>query len=115
MANIGNLAIKLTADPTGLHSMLDQAEKKVGQFANSVSKLMTSPFRALQQVGGVAGGGIQGFLQPIQSLLTSIPFVGGALAAIPITGAGFTTWRRSADSLFRSPDGWATPSTRSRN
>ena len=89
---IGTLAIKLTANPTGLHSALDQAEKKVGQFAGNVSKLLLSPLTGLSKAASVPANAVKSFLAPIQSLLTSIPFIGGALAAVPLTGAGFTQW-----------------------
>ena len=101
MANIGTLAIKLTANPTGLHSALDQAEKKVGQFAGNVSKLLLSPLTGLAKAASVPANAVKSFLAPIQSLLTSIPFIGGALAAIPLTGVGFTEFLKAgADEIL---------------
>src|SRR5216684_3316790 len=95
LANIGQLAIKLTANPTGLHSALDQAQRKVGQFSQNVSRLMTSPFTGMQKLASIPGNALTKFLEPIKSVLTSIPFVGGALAAIPITGVGFIEFLKS--------------------
>src|SRR5882672_5931337 len=56
---------------------------------------MTSPFTGLQKLGAIPGNAISKFLEPIKSILTSIPFVGGALAALPITGVGFIEFLKS--------------------
>jgi hypothetical protein len=92
LGSIGSLSIKLSADPTGLHSALSVAEKKIGQFAGNASRLLLSPLTGVAKAAAVPTKAVESFLAPFQSLLTSLPLVGGALAAIPLTGAGFTAF-----------------------
>jgi hypothetical protein len=57
--------------------------------------LLLTPFTGLAKAAAVPANAFKQFMAPIQSLLSSIPLVGGALAAIPLTGVGFTAFLKS--------------------
>jgi len=89
LADIGNLAIRLSADPAGLISGLDAAAKRAEQFGRVLGNSITAPMRAMSSLASGPMKAVEGIVGPIKAVLSSIPFIGGALAAIPATGQAF--------------------------
>jgi hypothetical protein len=111
--------VKLSASPSGLHSALEVAEKKIGSFARNAGRKLADIGRIPGQVLSLPGAAVGGFLQPIQSLLSSIPLVGAAFAAVPLSGAAFLAFvkegmgeireiGKAADELGVSTEGMST-------
>lgn len=110
MANIGNLNLKLTADATDFQSALEKTAADAQAWANKVSKNIEAPFLAMRNNVWAAASIVSGpvgtigatltkpialvtdFAQGAAEALKSIPFIGGALAAVPTSAAGFITF-----------------------
>lgn len=96
MASIGSLAVSISANSAAFEAGLDRAARKAEQFGQQISRTLTSPIRDVAKLASLPGDVISGALKPIQQIASSIPFIGGAFAAIPTTGAGFTAWLKSS-------------------
>ena len=92
MASIGNIAIKLTADPGGAISGLQAFRRELQSFGQSAGNLVAAPGRLLQNAIAGPMQAVEAFLGPIKNLASSIPLLGAAFAALPISGAGFTAF-----------------------
>jgi hypothetical protein len=89
---IGSLSAKLGLDYSVFSGGLDKSLKEATAFTRNVSRVLSSP---LGIAGGVANAPAQllgGFLGPVKDVLSSIPLIGGAFAAIPTSAGAFSAW-----------------------
>ncbi len=89
MANIGSLALQLSANPSALLSGLDIAARKAEAFGKQAAQALTLPFTSVQKMVAVPLAGVEGFLTSAKSALSVLPGIGGLLGALPTTGAQF--------------------------
>lgn len=102
MPSIGSLAIQLSANPNAMLSGLDVAAKKAQDFGVSVGKWLSLPGTTLQKGLAIPGAAIDGLLKPVHGLLSSIPFIGGALGALPSSVGGFVGFiRQGIDNIVQ--------------
>jgi hypothetical protein len=91
VASIGSLAVQFSVST----QQFDKGLSTVSGKLSGLGKAISSPINSITGLLGAPMRAIQGFLGPIQGLLTSIPFIGTAFAGIPLTGAGFFSWLKS--------------------
>lgn len=95
MANIGSMAYQLVLNPAGFTKGLETAQKSLTTFASAIPKSLE---RQTKAVSGLLTKPIEAFLSPLKNVLTSIPLIGTAFAALPITGAGFVSYLKEGMS-----------------
>ncbi len=96
MATIGSLSVLLSCNATAFNSGLDSAAAKAAAWGKTVGTHLVAPFASIQKLASVPLSGIEAAVKPAADLLKSIPFIGGALAAVPTSGAGFISFLQSA-------------------
>lgn len=85
---IGKLSLVITGTATGLNSTIDASTRKLQAFARTAALPAAAANRALAGIDKA----ITSFTTPVSNLLQSIPFIGGALAAVPLSAGGFLSW-----------------------
>lgn len=83
MANIGNLSVLVKANANDFSSTLEKAAKSIDRFGSTAARL-----------SGAVAAPLEAIAAKLKNILTSIPLVGGAFAALPDTGEGFVKWLR---------------------
>lgn len=101
MGNIANLAFKISANAEEFVGALDKAAAKAESWAKKITGVLTSPLTVLGKISAVPGNFLGGLAEGAKGLLTSIPFVGGAFAAIPTSAAGFVSWLKETGNEMR--------------
>jgi len=106
-ASIGTLAYKLIADPTGFEAGIGRALKAVDKFASQVGKGLASVPNAIGKLISAPFDIVGHILGPLQQALSGIPVVGGLLAAIPMSGAGFIAFFKQGVERIQEMVGWS--------
>jgi hypothetical protein len=81
----------MIADSTQFGTGLAAAEGKLRAFAASAGRNVAAPLSVISAPIKIA----EDFLRPIQSAISAIPGIGAALAAVPVTAAGFVAFLKS--------------------
>ena len=90
--SVGTLAAKVMANADNFHAAIDGAIKKAGNFGTNVGRMLTAPLAGVTGLASAPLKAVEGFAKPLQSALSSIPFIGGAFAAIPASAGAFMAW-----------------------
>src|SRR4051812_5584782 len=95
-ASIADLAVKLSLNADDFNAKLDTLPGKLATRGNAMASIAAGIGQRVSAGLGAAAGSpvatVERLLGSLKGLLTSIPLVGSAFAALPTSVGGFVGW-----------------------